>query len=391
MSLKEEIKMIASEIKEDVINKRRFLHQHPELSFEEFQTSAFIKESLDTIGVSWTTIAGTGVLATIIGLNPSKKVIALRADMDALPVLEKNSFNFKSLNEGKMHACGHDLHMASLLGVAEILNRLKNKFEGTVKLLFQPAEEVLPGGAIKAIEEGFLQNPPVEAIIGQHVMPSIPAGKVALRKGVFMASMDQISIKIIGKGGHAAEPHKNIDPVIAASTIIVTLQQIVSRNNNPETPTVLSFGKVQANGSFNIIPDEVLIEGTFRTMNEQWREEAHSKIKSITKSVAEGLGCSCVIDINKGYPCLYNDPLLGDKTHQAMEEYLGVENILDADIWMASEDFAYYSQEIPSCFYLLGVGHSQVENASLHTSTLNISEDAIEVSIGLMAYLALKA
>lgn len=390
MLLKEEIKKIANEIKMDVVNKRRFLHQNPELSFNEFKTSAYIKKSLDKLDIPWSTIAGTGVAALIKGNQLSDKVIALRADMDALPIYEKNKIDYKSINEGVMHACGHDVHMASALGVAQVLKNLKNSFKGTVKLIFQPAEEILPGGAIKVIDEGTLKKPNTEAIIGQHVMPSILSGQVAIRSGKFMASMDEIRIRIIGKGGHGAEPYKVIDPVTTAATLIVTLQQVVSRKNNPSTPTILSFGKLQANGSMNIIPDEVLLEGTFRTMDETWRNEAHKQIIFITHSVVKGLGCDCIIEIKKGYPCLHNHALLTRNVQSQMEEYLGKDNVLSADIWMASEDFAYYSEKIPSCFYLIGVGKDKEENASLHTSTFNINEDSIEISVGLMSYILLR-
>lgn len=390
MLLKEEIKKIANEIKMDVVNKRRFLHQNPELSFNEFNTSAYIKKILDELDIPWTSVAGTGVIALIKGKQPSDKVIALRADMDALPIYEKNQIDYKSVNEGVMHACGHDVHMASALGVAIVLKNLTNSFKGTVKLIFQPAEEILPGGAIKVIEEGALNNPKTEAIIGQHVMPSILSGQVAIKSGKFMASMDEIKIRIKGKGGHGAEPYKVVDPVIAAATLIVSLQQVVSRKSNPSTPTVLSFGKLQANGSINIIPDEVLLEGTFRTMDEKWRDEAHKQISSITESVVKGLGCDSIIEIKKGYPCLHNDAILTNNVRNQMEEYLGKENVIDADIWMASEDFAYYSELLPSCFYLLGVGKDKVENPSLHTSTFNINEDSMEVSVGLLSYILLR-
>lgn len=390
MSLKDEIKKIASEIREDILIKRRHLHQNPELSFKEFKTSAFIKNSLDEIGIPWIPVADTGILATLHGNHQTGKVVALRADMDALPIQEDTNLAFKSINQGVMHACGHDLHVASLLGVAHILKRLEKKINGTVKLIFQPAEEILPGGAIKILQEEMLRNPNVDVILGQHTMPSIESGKVGIRKGVFMASMDEIRIKVIGKGGHGAEPHNNHDPVVAASTIIVTLQQIISRYNNPKIPSVLSFGKIEANGSTNIIPDTVSIEGTFRTMDERWREEAHTRITEIAKSVAGGLGCECDIDIKRGYPCLHNCEALTDKVHSYMKEYIGDANIIETDIWMASEDFAYYAQNFSSCFYLLGTGYPGRTNPTLHTPTMEINEECIEMAMGLMSYLAMK-
>lgn len=389
MPLKDEIKAIASEIRDDILAKRRHLHQHPELSFKEFNTSAFIKKSLDEWGIPWMPAANTGVIATLQG-NKTDKTIALRADMDALPIQEETNLTFKSINHGVMHACGHDLHVASLLGVAHILKRLEKKINGTVKLVFQPAEEILPGGAIKILQEGVLLNPKVDVILGQHIMPSIESGKVGIRKGRFMASMDEIRIKVKGKGGHGAEPHNNNDPVVAASTIIVTLQQIVSRYNNPKIPSVLSFGKIEANGSTNIIPDVVFIEGTFRTMDEHWREEAHKKIIEVSKSVAGGLGCECDIDIKRGYPCLHNCETLTDKIHSYMREYIGDTNIIETDIWMASEDFAYYAQNFSSCFYLLGTGYYGRTNPSLHTPTMEINEECIETGMGLMSYLTFR-
>lgn len=389
MDIKDEIRRIASEIKNDVIAKRRHLHQNPELSFQEHDTSAFIKESLNGLGIAWEPMAGTGVLATVEGRPASGRVIALRADMDALPVQEGTDLPFRSINRGVMHACGHDFHVASLLGVAEILARLDNRFKGTVKLIFQPAEEVLPGGAIRVIGENALDNPKVDAMIGQHVMPSIPAGKVGIRPGEFMASMDEIRIRIRGRGGHGAQPHKNSDPVVAASAVILALQQVVSRLNNPNTPSVLSFGKVQANGSTNIIPDEVLVEGTFRTVDGKWRNGAHERIEAIVHSVAEGYGCQSVIDIRKGYPPLYNDMALTARIKDFMGEYLGAENIVDLPVWMASEDFAYYSRVTDACFYVLGVGHEGGENHSLHHPLFDINEDSIELGMGLMAFLCL--
>lgn len=390
MSLKDEIKKIASEIKDDVLIKRRYLHQNPELSFKEFKTSAFIKNSLDELGIPWIPVADTGVIATLQGNQITGKTVALRADMDALPIQEDTDLAFKSINQGVMHACGHDMHVASLLGVAHILKRLEKKIDGSVKLIFQPAEEILPGGAIKILQEGVLLNPKVDAIIGQHAMPSIESGKIGIRKGLFMASMDEIRIKIRGKGGHGAEPHNNNDPVVAASSIIVMLQQIVSRYNNPKTPTVLSFGKINANGSTNIIPDTVSMEGTFRTMDERWRKEAHKKITDIVKSIASGLNCECYVDIRKGYPSLHNCATLTDEIHSYMKEYIGDVNIIEPDIWMASEDFAYYAQNFNSCFYLLGIGYRDRTSSALHTPTLEINEESIETSMGLMSYLALR-
>ena len=374
-----------------VIAYRRHLHAHPELSFNEYETSAFIKKSLDQIGVTWKPMAVTGVVALITGDQPSQKVIALRADMDALPITEANEIDYASKNNGVMHACGHDAHTASLLGVANILQSLKPRFGGTVKLIFQPAEEVLPGGASIMIEEGVLQDPVPELVLGQHVSPFIHAGKIGIRKGKFMASMDEIKVTISGKGGHGAQPHKNIDPVMIAAQMLVSLQQVVSRFADPTLPTVLSFGKVIANGVFNIIPDQVYMEGTFRTLDESWRDDAHQRIKNIAKATAESMGGSCDINIRRGYPYLVNNENLTERVSSDAAEFLGSGNVEDLDIWMAAEDFASYSQLLPSCFYLLGISNQNNGIiSSLHSPTFNIDEDALETSIGLMSYIALK-
>jgi amidohydrolase len=389
--LKEKIKALAKNFHADAIGLRRHLHSYPELSFQEHQTSLFIKQRLDLLGIPWTAVAGTGILAMVEGSLKSTDIIALRADIDALPIQEKNDVVYASKNPGVMHACGHDFHSASLLGTAQILQSLKNDFGGTIKLLFQPGEEVLPGGASLMIQEGVLDNPRPTAVIGQHAMPRLDVGKIGMRSGKHMASMDAIIMRILGKGGHGAEPHHVVDPVVIASQIILALQQVVSRLAKPGDPTVLSFGKVIANGAINVIPDEVYIEGTFRAMNEHWRYEAHRRMTEIAQGIAASMGAACDFKITCGFPCLINEAKLTADVRQYAAEYLGEENVLEEDIWMAAEDFAYYSQVADSCFYLCGVGNaSKGITSSLHTPTFNIDEDAIAVSMGLMAYVALR-
>lgn len=388
--LKENIESLARKIHAEIIQIRRHLHQYPELSFQEFNTATYIKAKLDELGIPWTPVANTGVLAMING-QPADKVIALRADIDALPIKEQNDVPYASKNTGTMHACGHDFHTSSLLGTAKILHSLKDQFKGTVKLLFQPGEEVIPGGATLMIKDGVLENPKPQAVIGQHAMPRIAAGKVGFKSGKFMASTDTLKVKVTGKGGHGAQPHQNVDPVVIASHIIIALQQIISRNRNPREPSVLSFGKVIANGAFNVIPDEVYMEGTFRAMNETWRNEAHKKMISMTTQMAEGMGGKCEFNIVRGYPFLINEEKLTDQLRKFAIDYLGSENVLDEDIWMAAEDFAYYSQAADSCFYLCGVGNDlKGINSSLHTPTFDIDEQALLVSTGLMAYMAVR-
>ena len=389
--LREEIQQSAKKIYNHVIENRRYLHAHPELSFCEYETSAYVKARLDEMGIPWQAMADTGVVAIVQGERSSDQVVALRADMDALPITEANDVIYASQNKNVMHACGHDAHTSSLLGTAKILQSIKNKFGGTVKLIFQPGEEKIPGGASLMIKEGVLENPKPGAVIGQHVMPGIDCGKIGIRKGKHMASMDEIYVTVKGKGGHGAQPHLNIDPVLITSHIIVALQQIVSRMANPMLPTVLSFGKLIAKGAVNIIPDEVYMEGTFRTLDEQWRDEAHAQIKKMAMTIAEAMGGSCDFTIVRGYPFLVNEENLTEQVRTFAEDYLGKDNVIDLDIWMAAEDFAYYSQVADSCFYLLGVGNKEKGIvSSLHTPTFNIDEDALLLSTGLMAYIAVK-
>jgi len=372
---------------------RNHIHANPELSFEEYETAEYVYDRLKDIGLNPEKgIAETGVVAMINGKDPDSRVIALRADTDALPIQEENEVPYKSKNEGVMHACGHDVHTSSLLGTATILNEIKDDFTGSIKLIFQPGEEKIPGGASLMIKDGVLKNPAPESIIGQHVMAQIPAGKVGFKSGMYMASADEIYLTVKGRGGHGAMPENNVDPVLITSHIIVALQQVISRNSDPKIPSVLSFGKVIAEGATNIIPEEVKIEGTFRTLNETWRSEAHKKIKKISESIADGMGGECEVNILNGYPYLENDIDLTNSARTSAIEYLGNENVLDLDIWMAAEDFAYYSQEISSCFYRLGVGNvSKGITSTVHTPNFNIDEAALEVGPGLMAWLAIKA
>ncbi len=390
MIASEQIKKIAKAIHANVIANRRNLHQHPELSFHEFETQKFVEQQLKSIGINdFERVANTGIVALIKGKNPTKKVVALRGDMDALPITEENKTDYISQNMGVMHACGHDVHTSSLLGAAAILFQLKEEFEGTIKLIFQPGEEKLPGGASLMIKENVLKNPAVNNIIGQHVMPQLPAGTVGFRGGLYMASTDELYVKVIGKGGHGAMPHLNIDPVLISAHIIISLQQIVSRNASPIIPSVLSFGKVIANGATNVIPNEVYMEGTFRTLDENWRTEAHTKMKRMAEMIAESMGGKCEFEIRKGYPFLKNNIALTERAKNYAIEYLGTENVVDLDIWMAAEDFSYFSQELPACFYRLGTRNEERGiTSSVHTPTFDIDENALEIGAGLMAWIA---
>ena len=392
MTLIEKIKSLAKENFEQTVKLRRHLHQNPELSFQEFETAKFIARELTSLGIPFVSdVAGTGLVGLIKGKNPDKKTVALRADIDALPIFEQNTVEYKSVNEGVMHACGHDVHTSSLLGAARILNTLKEEFEGTIKLIFQPAEEKAPGGASLMIEEGVLENPKVQSILGQHVAPNIPVGKIGFREGMYMASTDEVYMKIIGKGGHGAAPHQAIDPILVASHIIVALQQIISRNRNPSAPSVLTFGKFIAEGATNIIPNEVYIEGTYRCMDEEWRAVGLEKMQKMAEGMAEAMGAKCEFWIVKGYPFLQNNPELTKRARLSATEYVGSENIVDLDLWMGGEDFSFYSQKVDACFYRLGTrNESKGIIAGVHTPTFDIDEQALEIGPGLMSYMAIQ-
>jgi amidohydrolase len=391
MDLLEKIKSLSLQYAEEVISFRRHLHANPELSYQEFKTAKFVGDQLKSFGLAPRELATTGLVVEVKGRNPDKKSIALRADMDALPIHEENKAPYKSKVAGVMHACGHDVHTSSLLGTAKILSSIKDNFEGTVRLIFQPGEEKNPGGASYMIRDGALKDPQPVSIIGQHVFPLLPVGKIGFREGMYMASCDELYLKVIGKGGHGAAPDLAIDPIVIASHIIIALQQVISRNASPKQPTVLTFGRIIGEGATNIIPNEVNIAGTFRAMNEEWRESALMKIKKMAESIAEGMGGRCEVEISRGYPYLQNNPELTRKIRAAAEAYVGPQNVVDIDITLAAEDFAYYSQVIPASFYRLGTRNEAKGITSyVHTPTFDIDEDALKIGPGLMAWMAVK-
>jgi amidohydrolase len=395
--LKNNVLQLSKKYHNKITDIRRHIHARPELSFKEVETGQFIASKLAEWGIEhqhgW---AENGVVGIIHGQargdNNAENVVALRADIDALPIQEANEVPYKSTRNGVMHACGHDAHTASLLGAAKILHELRGQWQGTVKLIFQPAEEVFPGGASLLIKEGVLDNPKPKSIIGQHVHPPLAAGKVGMKAGMYMASADEIYVTVRGKGGHGALPHDCVDTVLITCHIITALQQIISRNANPTDPCVLTFGKIESvGGSTNIIPDEVRLMGTFRAMNEDWRFKAHGLMKKMAEGIAESMGGTCEFNILVGYPFLKNDEPLTERVRQFAQEYLGEERVEELPIRLTAEDFAYYSQEMPACFYRLGTGNPEKGTTSpLHTSTFNIDEAALETSIGLMAWIALR-
>ena len=387
--LKEKIKSLSRKYANELIKVRHHLHQYPELSYKEFETSKFIQQKLKELGIHFEVIANTGVVGVIEGKNPGKKVIALRADIDALPITEQNDVEYRSRNEGVMHACGHDVHTTCLLGAAKILNELKEEWEGTIKLIFQPGEEKNPGGASLMIKDGVLENPKPSAILALHVHPGMEVGKLSFRSGMVMASADEIYITVKGKGGHAASPHLTSDTILAASQLVVNLQQLVSRFNDPFNPCVLSITSFHGGNTTNVIPSEVKLMGTFRAMNEEWRFKAHDLIKNICKKTGEISGAEIDVEIDVGYPFVINNVQLTDMAKRKAAEFAGEENVLETEMRMGAEDFAFYSHLIPACFFRLGVANTKNNIISgVHTPTFNIDESAIENGMGIMAWLA---
>jgi amidohydrolase len=389
--LLENIKILAKKYKEEFVEVRRTIHANPELSYVEFETSAFIQSKLTAWGIPFQVMATTGVVGLIHGKNPNARIVALRADIDALPITEENDVPYKSKNVGVMHACGHDVHTTCLLGAAKILNDTKPDWEGTVKLIFQPGEEKNPGGASLLIKEGVLENPSPQKIFGLHVHNILQVGQFSFRGGMVMASTDEIFINIKSSGGHAAAPHLTADTILIASQLVVSLQQIVSRNNSPFNPTVLSITSIQGGNATNIIPSEVKLMGTFRAMDEEWRYKAHALIKKQTEMLVEAMGATAEVKIDIGYPFVKNDEALSASARILAEEFAGADNVSETELRMGAEDFAYYSQIIPACFYRLGVGNiNKGIKIGVHTPTFNVDEDAIEHGMGMMAWLAVK-
>lgn len=388
--MKDRVQELSKSLQGKLLEIRRHIHSHPELSFEEHETASYVESFLEDWGIPNKRMATTGVIGIIEGGKPGKTV-ALRADLDALPILEQNEVSYKSQRSGVMHACGHDVHTTCLLGAAYILQQNRDQIQGQIKLIFQPGEEKLPGGASLLIKEGVLEDPKVDYIIGQHVMPLIDAGSVGFREGLYMASTDELFLTIEGKGGHGAMPHLCIDPVSIASSVVVELQQVISRHCPPHIPSVLSFGKFIANGVTNVIPGRVELEGTFRTLDEEWRNEAHGLIERIVSGIVKARGADFRLEINRGYPFLKNHSALTRSCKAAAEDYLGSSRVEELGIWMAAEDFAWYSHKVPATFYRLGVRNtSEGIVHSVHHPQFNIDESALETGAGLMAYMAME-
>lgn len=388
----ERIKQLAKQYTPEFIEVRHHLHAHPELSYQEFETSKFVQQQLSEYNIPFEVKATTGVIGLIKGKNPDSRIIALRADMDALPINEQNDIPYKSTKQGVMHACGHDVHTTCLLGAAKILSETRNAWEGTVKLIFQPGEEKNPGGASLLIKEGVLENPKPQGIFALHVNPQLEVGRLSFRSGKVMASADELYITIKSKGGHAAAPHLTVDTILISSHLIVALQQVISRNNNPLLPSVLSITSFQGGHTTNVIPSEVKLMGTFRAMDEEWRFKAHDIIRKLSTELVHSMGAEIDLHIDVGYPTVYNNEKLNASGRKLAEDFMGADKVEETEIRMGAEDFGYYSQQIPGCFFRLGTGNkAKGITSGVHTPHFNIDESAIEIGIGIMTWLGATA
>ena len=383
------VRALSEETAAATVTDRRHLHAHPELSFEEHATVGYVRERLDELSIPYREVAGTGLVAEIRG--GSGPTVALRADMDALPIQEVNEVPYRSQTPGVMHACGHDVHTAALLGAARILVPLMDRLRGTVRLLFQPGEEKLPGGATLMLRDGALDNPVPEAVFGQHVHPPLAAGTVGFRPGIYMASTDELFLTVRGRGGHGAMPHQAVDPITITAQLITALQQLVSRETDPTLPVVLTFGRIESEGgATNIIPNAVHLQGTLRTLDETWRKELHRRLRRTAEGIASALGGTAELEVRHGYPFLKNDEALTRWAQSEARTLLGEDRVVDLPIRMTGEDFAFYSHRLPACFYRLGVGGPGHAGSPVHTDTFDVDEGCLRTGASLLAYLALR-
>lgn len=387
--IKEIILRKSNELNAEVIRLRRHLHKHPELSYKETETAKYISDWLSANGIEHRKeIAGTGIIAIIKGNIKGDKVIAIRAEMDALPVFERNISDYSSINHGIMHACGHDAHMAMLMGAALIMQHIRDHFQGTILLIFQPGEEKSPGGAKLMIESGDLSNPKPDIIIAQHNLPELESGKTGFRAGRYMASCDEIYITVNGTGGHAALPGLTTDQIFIASNLVVRLKTLMAEAQKIRNiPTVLGIGRISGEGATNVIPEKVEIAGTFRTFDEDWRSEGIVLIRSIAKDTGKEFNVNIEVDIAEGYPVLVNDEMLTEMAVSFSSDLLGKEKIERFDLRMSSDDFSFYSSLAPSLYYRIGLRKPGTEMKKLHTPDFDIDEDGLETGVANLSWL----
>jgi len=386
-----EAKKEAKKISDWIIDIRRELHKHPELMYEEIKTSALVRRELDKLGISYQSpIAKTGVLASIG--NGNGPCVALRADMDALPIHEETDVPFRSEVDGKMHACGHDCHTAMLLGAAKILKSKENEFNGTIKFLFQPAEEGGAGGKLMR-EEGVLENPAVERIFGLHVWPQMPTGQIGSREGTFLAATTFLDLTIKGVGGHAAVPHLTKDPVLTSAQIITNLQSIISRELDPLDSGVVSISAIQGGQAANVIPSEVKILGTLRSLTMDGLKKLQKRVKEIAENIAEAHGCEAIVEYpGNDYPPTVNDGEMWQFAKKIGSKMLGEENVSELDAVMGGEDFAYYTEKVKGCFVVLGMQNKEIDAIySVHHPMFKADEDALHIGTALHTMFALQS
>ncbi|MEJ5244872.1 MAG: M20 family metallopeptidase [Bacteroidota bacterium] len=383
-----EIRNQVEEIYQQVVDFRRKIHQNPELSNKEFATTDFIISILKENNIEYKRITETGAVGIIGNGN---NCIALRADIDALPIKEETGLPFASQNPGIMHACGHDFHTAILLGSAIILKKFEEHLDGTIKLIFQPSEELIPGGALKMIKAGVLDNPRPKYVFGQHIYPELNTGEIAVSAGPVMAAADELYWNLYGKGSHAAQPHMGNDPLIVAAHLIIHLQAMLNKNKNPFSPAVLSVTSVIGGKATNIFPEFASMQGTLRTFDESLRSKLHKLIENNSRQIASLFDVKCDVEVRKGFPALINNSELVDKFKDIANQALGVNNVHSFEPKMWAEDFAYFAREIPSVFWFLGVKQSvDSEVVPLHNSKLNPDEQAMKTGMLAMVNAAIE-
>ena len=393
MEYKDKVKALAEKYFDYMVETRRYLHQHPEVSFKEFETTKFIKSELDKLGIPYESPLETGCVGIFKGGKSSNRVIALRADIDALPMKEEGPAKqeFLTLNEGAAHCCGHDSHTSNLLGVAHILTELRDEVEGTVLLVFQPGEEKLPGGGKLLCQTGFLQEQGVDAIYGLHSDPSRAPGTIATKSGPLMGSPDEFEVEIFGKGGHAARPHEAVDPIVLMAQFITSLQTIVSRSVDPTDSAVITVGRVEGGTAHNIIPESVKLWGTVRTLSKESADMIEQKLEALLKGITEAAGGSYIFHFNKGYPVVNNTSRETYNILQNMKDLFGADKALELEKpIMAGEDFAFYQEHFPGAFFFAGSGSDEADSKYVwHHPKYNVDERFFKTTAALMASLVL--